>query len=151
MRILFFAALYIAIALSACAQNSKPPESPPVTPFSVNNSSQPAKTGTTPTTAVNSLGSTPFAKDHRTVVAEIQLIVADLLGLKAHEVGVNTPLSKLKKPADALDAVEIMMSIEDHFDITIKDDELGGSDINAMTNITVNELADFVVERKKTK
>ena len=151
MKVLFPAALCLAIALSACVEKGDGPASPAASPSSVNNSSQLANTGTSPAVAANSSRIPASAKDHGAIAAEIQRLVADLLGLKPHDVGVNTPLSKLKKPADELDMVEIIMSIEERFDIEIKDDEIGGSDINAVTNITVNQLADMVVKKTKAK
>ena len=151
MKVLFPAGLCLTIALSACVEKGDRPASPAFSPSSVNNSSQPANTGPQPAVAANSSRIPASPKDHGAIAAEIQRLVADLLGLKPQDVGVNTPLSNLKKPADELDMVEIIMSIEERFDIEIKDDEIGGSDINAVTNITVNQLADMVVKKTKAK
>jgi len=85
------------------------------------------------------------------MIPEIQKLIADQLGLKPEDVGSNTPLSKLKKPADELDVIEIIMTVEDRFGIEIKDDDLGGGDVTAVTNITAEDLAHMVISRRNRK
>lgn len=83
------------------------------------------------------------AAEHQRIVERIRGIVAKQLDLKVQEVDVEVPLSKLKKPADELDVIEIVMSVEDAFSIEIKDDEL------ASGNLSVKALAN-IVSRKKS-
>jgi acyl carrier protein len=61
------------------------------------------------------------------------------------EVDVDVPLSKQKKSADELDVVEIIMNVEDAFNIEIKDEEVGGRDSS------VKILADIVSQKKSLK
>lgn len=128
------------LSLSACVAKDK--NEPPSNSISAPPPQQPT-ISTTPMP--------PAPKDAKDTAGQIQKIVAKLLDLNPNEVPINTPLAKLKKPADELDVVEIIMTVEETFNIEIKDDELGGSDINAVTNITVQQLADLVESRKKEK
>ena len=83
------------------------------------------------------------AAEHQQIVERIRGIVAKQLDLKVQEVEVEVPLSKLKKPADELDVIEIIMNVEDEFSIEIKDDEV------ASGNLSVKALAN-IVSRKKS-
>ena len=84
------------------------------------------------------------ADEHQRIVERIRGIVAKQLDLKVQEVEVEVPLSKLKKPADELDVIEIIMNVEDEFSIEIKDDEV------ASGNLSVKALAN-IVSRKKSQ
>jgi acyl carrier protein len=83
------------------------------------------------------------AAEYQPIVERIRGIVAKQLDLKAQEVDVDVPLSKLKKPADELDVIEIIMNVEEEFSIEIKDDEV------ASGNLSVKALAN-IVSRKKS-
>jgi len=61
------------------------------------------------------------------------------------EVGVDMPLSKQKKSADELDVVEIIMNVEEAFNIEINDEEIGVRDLS------VKKLADIVLLKKSLK
>ena len=101
--------------------------------------------------AINSR-STPgrsFDKSSQEVLTKVTAIVADALRLKPEEVQVDAPLSKQKNPADELDVLEIVMMVEEAFQVEIKDDEVGGTLDNVVTNLTVRKLADIVVKRNK--
>ena len=51
-------------------------------------------------------------------------------------------MSKQKKEADELDVVEIIMNVEVAFNIEIKDEEVG------VTDLSVKKLADIVSQKK---
>ena len=56
------------------------------------------------------------------VFEKISAIIADQLGVDASEITMDTNLMK-DLEADSLDAVEIIMAIEDEFDIEIPDED----------------------------
>jgi acyl carrier protein len=59
-------------------------------------------------------------------------------------------LSKQKNPADELDVVEIVMMVEEAYQVEIKDEEVGGTLDHVATNLTVRKLAELVVKRMGT-
>jgi|SRR5688572_8447060 len=139
MKILLLANICFVSCLFSCASN--PPQ---------NQTSSARNSAPTPSPAeVTSPTAPPSSNDNSETTVKIRKIVANTLALEPNEIDINAPLSKLKKPADELDVVEIIMSVEEEFNIEIKDDELGGGDINAATNITVKQIADLVAKRKK--
>ncbi len=75
------------------------------------------------------------------VFKKVQSIIVEELNLDKEKV---TRESRLQEDlgADSLDAVELIMNIEDEFDIQISDDE--ATDIK-----TVGELVDFITEKIK--
>jgi len=89
-------------------------------------------------------GSESAAEDQR-IVETIRVIVAEQLDLKVQEVDVDVPLSKLKKPADELDVIEIIMNVEEAFSIEIRDDEV------ASGTLSVKALANTVSRKKSSK
>ena len=89
-------------------------------------------------------GSESAAEDQR-IVETIRGIVAEQLDLKVQEVDVDVPLSKLKKPADELDVIEIIMNVEEAFSIEIRDDEV------ASGTLSVKALANTVSRKKSSK
>ncbi len=75
------------------------------------------------------------------VFEKIKEIIVQELKLNADKVTHDARLQE-DLGADSLDAVELIMNVEDEFDISISDDEA--------TNIkTVGELAKFVEEKLK--
>ncbi len=76
-------------------------------------------------------------------------IVAEILSLKPEEVDVDAPLTKQKNPADELDVVEIVMGVEEAFNIEIKDEELGGTLDDATKDLTVTKLVAIVAKKKQ--
>ena len=85
------------------------------------------------------------SSEYQRIVEKISGIVAKQLDLNESEVDVNLPLSKQKKAADDLDVVEITMSVEEAFNIEIKDEEVGARDLS------VKKLADIVSQKKSLK
>ncbi len=75
------------------------------------------------------------------VFKKVQSIIVEELNLDKEKV---TRDSRLQEDlgADSLDAVELIMNIEDEFDIQISDDE--ATDIK-----TVGELVDFITKKIK--
>lgn len=136
----FLLSLCCAAFLSSCVDRASQNQSP-----STNSSP------TLQTPAVQSAATPSLTEDEKKVADKIKEIVAKHLDLNPNEVDINTPLSKLKKPMDELDVVEIIMNVEEAFKIGIKDDEVGGGDISAATNITVIQLAEIVAKRKRGK
>lgn len=82
-------------------------------------------------------------------MSRVTKIVAEILNLKPEEVYVNVPLTKQKNPADELDVVEIVMSVEEAFNIEIKDEELGDTLEDATNDLTVTKLVDIVAKKKQ--
>jgi acyl carrier protein len=87
-------------------------------------------------------------RQQQETLARVTKIVAEILNLKPEEVYVNVPLTKQKNPADELDVVEIVMSVEEAFNIEIKDEELGGTLEDATKDLTVTKLVDIVAKKK---
>lgn len=73
------------------------------------------------------------------VFDKIQEIIIDQLGLEDVEITMNTNLMK-DLEADSLDAVEIIMAIEDEYDIEIPDED-------AEKIQTVGDLVKYVEEK----
>ncbi len=94
-------------------------------------------------------GSTQSASsDRQQIVETIRAIVAEQLSLTVSEVDVDSPLFKQRKAADDLDLVEIIMNVENAFNIEIKDEEVGVSLEEIGGNLSVNKLADIVSSKK---
>ena len=79
-------------------------------------------------------------------------ITADMLGVSPSSVTATTSLEELG--ADELDFVEIVMEIEDEFDITISDEAIGditgtGTPLD-MKEVTMKELARIVDDQKRS-
>ena len=85
------------------------------------------------------------SSEYQRIVERISGIVGKQLDLNESEVDVDAPLSKQKKAADELDVVEIIMNVEQAFNIEISDEEFGGRDLS------VKELADIVSKKKSRK
>lgn len=82
--------------------------------------------------------------EYQQIVERIREIVGNQLDLNAGQVDVDVPLSKQKKAADELDVVEIVMTVEEAFNIEIKDEE-------ASKDLSVKKLADIVSRKKSHK
>ena len=74
--------------------------------------------------------------DKKTIIDKICQAVAKQLRKPVSEV---TPAKKLKEElhADSLDVVELMMNLEEEYDLTIPDDQL-------VKMQTINDVADFI-------
>ena len=57
------------------------------------------------------------------ITKDVQKIVADLLAVDIEEVTLSARLIE-DLNADSQDAVELAMSLEEHFEITVEDDEI---------------------------
>ena len=73
------------------------------------------------------------------VFDRIKELIVDQLGIDDAEITMNTNLMK-DLEADSLDAVEIIMAIEDEFDIEIPDEEAEKMQV-------VSDLVKFVEDR----
>jgi acyl carrier protein len=89
--------------------------------------------------------------DYQKTVERIRAIVGTQLNINAGEVDVDLPLLKQKKAADELDLVEIIMNVENTFNVEIKDDEVGESLEEIGKNLSVKKLADIVSRKKSLK
>ena len=87
----------------------------------------------------------PSSSEYQRILERISAIVGKQLDLNVREVDVDVPLSKQKKAADELDVVEIIMNVEEAFNIEIKDEEVGVKDLS------VKKLADIVSQKKSLK
>jgi acyl carrier protein len=88
------------------------------------------------------------SSDYQRIVEKIRSIVGKQLGLNALGVEVDVPLSKQKKPADDLDIVEIVMTVEETFGIEIRDEEVGKSLEEVSRDLSVKKLADIVATKR---
>ena len=73
------------------------------------------------------------------VLDKIKVIIVDQLGVSADDIKIETSLMK-DLEADSLDAVEIILAIEDEYNIEIPDDD-------AEQFQTVGDLVSYVEER----
>jgi acyl carrier protein len=76
-------------------------------------------------------------------------IVAKQLGVEQASVDINIPLSKQKAPADELDVIEIILTIEEELGVEIKDEEIGETVQGATTSLTIKKLVEVVSKKKK--
>ncbi len=91
------------------------------------------------------------ARDADTV-AEVCRITADILGVQVTELEAATSLSDLG--ADELDIVEVVMALEEHFEVQVPDEAITGSTDNttkqvAAGDLTMSNLADIVEQQKR--
>jgi len=89
-----------------------------------------------------------LSEDQR-IQKEIIDIVAKQLGIEQGSVDINIPLSKQKAPADELDVVEIILTIEEKLGVEIEDEEIGETVQGATTDLTVKKLVEVVSKKKK--
>jgi len=89
-----------------------------------------------------------LSEDQR-IEKEIIDIVAEQLGIEQGSVDINIPLSKQKAPADELDVVEIILTIEEKLGVEIEDEEIGETVQGATTDLTVKKLVEVVSKKKK--
>ena len=80
-------------------------------------------------------------------VIHVCKIAADLMGVKPKAVNPSTSLADLG--GDELDAVELVMSPEEHFNVTIPDDAITSATGNdnwqvGFEKLTMNKLAEIV-------
>lgn len=73
------------------------------------------------------------------IIDKIKAIIVEQLGVSADEIELETSLMK-DLEADSLDAVEIILAIEDEYGIEIPDDD-------AEQFQTVSDLVNYVEER----
>ena len=76
---------------------------------------------------------------------EVRTIVADVLGLgtAALALDANAPLLGSIPELDSMAVVSLITALEDHFGITIEDDEIGAS-----TFETLGSLSAFVAQKR---
>ncbi len=76
-------------------------------------------------------------------------IVAKQLGIESKDIYSDAPLSKQKIAADELDVVEIIMNVEDAFNIEIKEIDDGAKVKDIPNAVSIKKLSDIVYEKKK--
>ena len=91
------------------------------------------------------------SSDYEQILSGIRNIVAKQLNLDASAIDVNVPLSKQKVAADELDVIEIIMSVEETFDIEIKDEEVSNPEGHLKDDLSVRKLVDLVVQKQGKK
>jgi len=94
----------------------------------------------------------PSAEHDQSTVVQVCRITAELLGVNSADVEPSTSLGDLG--ADELDIVELVMELEEHFDVFITDEAIGevtgdeqwqaGAD-----KLTMSKLAEIVDEGKR--
>lgn len=70
------------------------------------------------------------------ILEKVQAIIADKLSVDQDSITLESDLQK-DFGADSLDAVEIIMSVEDEFDVTIDDEDL-------LEIRTVNDIVEYI-------
>jgi acyl carrier protein len=93
----------------------------------------------------------PSQAPQEQIVTKVREIVANKLEVDPKTIDIEAPLSKQKSPADELDAVEIILDLEDAFKIEIKEDEVGGSAPGLPDRLSVKKLADIVAKKTPAK
>jgi acyl carrier protein len=88
-----------------------------------------------------------LSEDQR-IQKEIIDIVARQLGIEQGSVDINIPLSKQKAPADELDVVEIILTIEEKLGVENKDEEIGETVHGATTSLTIKKLVEVVSKKR---
>jgi acyl carrier protein len=81
----------------------------------------------------------------------IRDIVAEVLRVAPGEVDVGAPLMKQSVPADELDAVEIVMGIEEKFGVEIPDADISTPEGELREDLSVKTLAEIVAGKKPRK
>ncbi len=79
----------------------------------------------------------------------IKKIIANQLDLDPKDVQMEVALSKQKKPADDLDVVEIILTIEEKYKIELKDEEVGETLEKVRNELTVAKLVKLVAQKTK--
>jgi acyl carrier protein len=79
----------------------------------------------------------------------VQTAISKVLGVTPADIPPAVALSKLPKPADDLDVVEIVLALEEHFHIEIPDEAIaraaGGESLTAIgSGLTAEKLASIV-------
>lgn len=87
-----------------------------------------------------------------TTLSQVCVIVSEQLGVDPSDITADTSLAELK--ADELDFIELIMEIEDQFNVTIDDDAahemMGTSDWkNGMPSVTMAKLAQTVDQQQR--
>jgi len=90
----------------------------------------------------------PTSSEYQRIVDTITGIVGKQLDLNVGEVDMDAPLSKQKNPADELDVVEIIINVEDAFNIEIKEEDVGKTLGQISGDLSVKKLADIVSKKK---
>jgi acyl carrier protein len=85
------------------------------------------------------------------IVSKVRQIVARKLEVDPNTIDVDTSISKQKIPADELDAVEIILEVENAFQIEIKEEEVGGSSQGLADRLSVRRLSEIVEQKKAAK
>jgi len=80
-------------------------------------------------------------EEEKMVFEQVRAIVAEKLSLNPEDITLESDLQK-DFNADSLDAVEIIMAVEDTFDIEVADDEL-------MNIKTIKDIVDYIEKVKK--
>ena len=77
------------------------------------------------------------------ILEKVQTIIAEKLSIDASSITLESDLQK-DFGADSLDAVEIVMAVEDEFDLSIDDEDL-------LEIRTVNDIVQQIEKRLKAK
>jgi acyl carrier protein len=96
-------------------------------------------------TACAPVASSTTAGESGATIDQVRTIVAETLGVEQSQLGSGATLETLQ--ADDLDFIELVMELEDHFDITISD-ELAEALVADRNNVTIAKLASLVDELK---
>lgn len=79
------------------------------------------------------------------ILARIATILAEQLSVEVAVIDVNKPPSEQRLRVDDLDQIEIVMAVEEEFDIEIADDDVGHSFVAGDdTTLSIRKLADLV-------
>ena len=139
------AAMLAMAAVLACGPScSKRDEAPVLTPMPA----RPRPFPRAPPVAVSRPAPAPAPPPSSRTIAKVRKIVAHNLELPVAEVSGDAPLSALRKPADDLAVVEIVLALEEAFRIEISDQDLedatGGAAPGDVSHISVRTLAEII-------
>jgi len=103
--------------------------------------------GCGPRTSARHVG--PAASDSAATIDQVCGIAAEVMGVDRSRIDADTSLGDLG--ADDLDFVELVMELEEHFDVFIPDEtaqKMMGTDDwqQGMKNVTMSKLADLIDE-----
>jgi acyl carrier protein len=83
--------------------------------------------------------------DRGRITNKIARIFGEQFGINSKAIDVSASLDDQKIDADELDVVELVMAVEEEFDIDIEDEELD----DLTKSLSVNSFADLVASKRK--
>jgi acyl carrier protein len=92
--------------------------------------------------------SQPASPDRAQIEGRVAKAFGEQFGIDPKTIDVNASLGDQKIQADELDVVEIVMRVEEEFDIEIKDEEVDNA-TDLTKSLSVKTFVDIVASKKK--